>query len=851
MKHSGNGTLPRLVCLAAITFGLLLVSTVHRANAHTAQNAQVKLNVEAGYDGYYRSDRWLPLLVTVSNSGPDIVGELRVTASGTPGLSAGSYTTSVEFPNGSNKELFLYITLAYGTTQVKVELANDSGIIADETRPLKTLFPSDLLYAMITESPAGNVDLQSVRTGMGDVHQINWRIDNLPPNANALQSLDVMVLTDVDTGKFSAEQRQAISDWARSGGHLIVTGGPNWQKTQAGLTYLLPFTPTGNTTLTSLPSLANFAGHTGDKLEAPSGSPIVLAQGTPTQAATILVQESGVPLLTRQKYGAGIVDYMALDPGLEPFPSWKNRNQFWLTVLTTTGQLPSWASGVVDTNAAQQAANLIKGVRLPDVFQLLRFLGLYILIIGPVNYLVLRWLKRPELAWVTIPIIIIATSVLAYLTGFSLRGTQATINRIALVQVWPGSDRAQVDGVIGVLAPRRAIYTITAQSGLTLRTMESVDNSGGSVAPTDSGPTIWQYPNYEVRDVPVDAGLMAVFASRGTMQATSIDGSATLEMPAPDPRRVNVTAPRVTGTVKNTTGLTLENAVVLVSGGSQSVGTLNPGDSVNFDFAASPAQGNDFQSAPFSLGGGAASRFAGGNGNGTQDMTVRDIMGMNYLSNYYYGGYSFGYGDNNEQQEFRRRQAFLRAVTEDVDASGGRGDAVYLAGWTSTSPLDVSLKGAAFVTEDSTLYIYRLPVTIKQTNDVVAVPLPFLTWIPTSDSVQRQLTPYGINLQPGDKIAFRYNPLPLLRLKEVTQLDIEVKATSYRQGIISLWDWTESKWVDIGVNSTLTNVSDPQRFLGPENAIQVQVEPAPGVSLLTFDRVDVLVNGRLVSAAGS
>src|SRR5205823_4159776 len=106
-----------------------------------------------------------------------------------------------------------------------------------------------------------------------------------------------------------------------------------------------------------------------------------------------------------------------------------------------------------------------------------------------------------------------------------------------------------------------------------------------------------------------------------------------------------------------------------------------------------------------------------------QELSVQDIMAANYTGYYgYYGGYSFGYGDNPQQQEYRRRQAFLRAVTTDPDPSGGRGDAVYLAGWTTSSPLNVDLTGAAFLTEDTTLYMFRLPVTIRPSTGDVEVP---------------------------------------------------------------------------------------------------------------------------------
>src|SRR5260221_13099199 len=115
-----------------------------------------------------------------------------------------------------------------------------------------------------------------------------------------------------------------------------------------------------------------------DSLNAPQGSPIVAAQGSPVAGAAVLAQDGGVPLLARHNVGEGVVDYLAVDPGVEPFTSWTERTRFWRMLFETTGQQPAWTSGVVNLDPAQQAANLIKSIRLPDVFQLCGFLAIYI-----------------------------------------------------------------------------------------------------------------------------------------------------------------------------------------------------------------------------------------------------------------------------------------------------------------------------------------------------------------------------------------------------------------------------------------------------------------------------------------
>src|SRR5260221_3269580 len=613
------------IVVIVIVLGALLMHSDSAARAHPAQNTQVRLNVEAGYDGYYRANQWMPLLVTLSNIGADLTGEVRVTALGTAGLSAAEYTTNIDLPKQSNKQVFLYITLDHAQ-QVKVELATQDGVIADDSIDIKLAPPGEPIYAVITESPRGTVDLQPARTASGAAHQVNWGIRNVPDTAEALRSLDLLLLTDVDSGNLTLNQRQAIEHWVRAGGHLVVTGGPNWQKTQAGVTDLLPLKPTGTTTLTSLPTLGVYAGRPSDALNATQDTPIIVAQGDLAPDAQVLASASNTPLLLRHPLGGGTVDYLTVDPNLEPISSWTDRDQFWLTLITSTGQQPSWTGGVVSDDMAQQAADLIRGLRLPDVAQLGGFLAIYILMIGPVNYLVLSRLGRRELAWITIPIIVIVSSVIAFLTGLSLRGTQATVNRIALVQVWPGNDQAHVDGVIGLLAPRRSTYTLIAHDGLTLRGLENQSVLAG--IDTSLGPPIFEYPNFEVRNIAIDAGLTATFATSGSLVAKPIDGSAvmTLSTQAATPLQNPVT---ITGTVTNTTGQALEDAVILVSGGSQPIGALGIGESAKFSINL----GANIPSATLSFGSKLINRLAVPknlqNNYFGVDQTVHDVMGPN------------------------------------------------------------------------------------------------------------------------------------------------------------------------------------------------------------------------------
>ncbi len=821
-----------VIVLVSVIGGVLGVFRVRAA----AQSGAIHLSVEAGFQNRFRENRWTPLLISVSNDGPDVSGELRVVSGNTLGLTAGGYATPVDLPTQSSKQLFLYVAFEVYTQQVQVELATLGGtVLQSVTAPMTRIDKTAMQYAVITESPTGSIDLTTAR-GSGDAYQSDWRIENLPPLASALNTLDALLLTDVDTGKFTTEQRRAIAEWVLSGGHLIVTGGPNWQKTRSGVDNLIPFTANGTVTLNSVNAFIDYAGIPSDQLTAGS---VIVAQGLPTADAKVLVQQDNVPLLVRGRYGQGTVDYLTADPGLEPFRSWTHRAAVWQNVLGSAARSPGWSQEVVNVGEAAQAANFVKGLRLPDIFQLAAFLGVYILLIGPVNYVVLRAIRRLEWAWFSIPIIILLTSIAAYVTGFSLRGTQATINRMSLVQVWPGSDQARVDGVVGVLAPRRAIYSVAAAQGLTLRTLSSdpFNTDALSSIKVNEGLT------YGSDSVPVDAGLSAAFATSGYIPAPAIDSSATVQI-LDDGRLA------VKGRVQNTTNLAFTDALVLVMGTTFPIGALNPGEERAFEFPVKPLDNaspafNDVNSPVYGRS------YTASSNNNERNKTLRELLNSGYVAAPTRGGVT-----QNDSQEVNRRAKFLAGMTTDGDLGTGRGVDVYLAAWNASSPVGISLRDSPFVSEDTTLYLFKLKSVVSAVQNggngnIVRLTPGYMIWSPLGTTGQRAYTPYNLYLSNNEQAAFQYNPIAEAQLANVSALILETRRSSIStNAVMSVWDWKAAQWVDLPEqdNSTRTtytinDVNDLARFIGPQNAVRVQVQPSN--STANLDRVDVILEGRL------
>ena len=106
-------------------------------------------------------------------------------------------------------------------------------------------------------------------------------------------------------------------------------------------------------------------------------------------------------------------------------------------------------------------------------------LGGYILLIGPINYLVLRRLDKREWAWFTMPALIVVFAVGAYAFGSALRGSELIVNEVAIVRGAPGATEGTAQVYLGVFSPSRGTFQVKVPGGALLSTPVSGDFFGG------------------------------------------------------------------------------------------------------------------------------------------------------------------------------------------------------------------------------------------------------------------------------------------------------------------------------------------------------------------------------------
>ena len=805
-KTTSNRRLRWLVMVLALSLLFANTTSLPRAWAAAPQRAEVSqaaagisLTALAGFDGYYRDGMWTPIHVTVANDGPAVSATLLMHVP--HANSEVVYTRPVDLPTQSRREFFVYIPPeGYLSSPFKIDLVAGTRVLASVMVRLTQATANDYVYGVLAGSFSAFNSLTDIDPLNGQGYAAKLEPADLPPLAAAWKALDVLVISDVDTGAFTPAQRQALADWVQQGGRLVVAGGPGWQKTSAGIGGLLPLAASGTQAVADLGPLGSFAGVT-----APGG-PAIAALGQLTPDAIPLVKTEALPAVVYRRLGFGLVAYLAYDPALAPLKGWDGVTGLFRGLLTIGLDRPSWASGMVNWSSAGEAARAVPGLAVPSTWQVCGFLAIYVVVIGPLNFVLLRRFKRRVWAWITIPGVVLVFSVGAYLAGYGLRGTQAILHRLAIVQVWPNAERAQVEQIVGLFSPQRSTYTLTFEPETLAKPLPY---SGGlpSLAPTQ----VEQTDRTRLPAVRTEIGAVQAFVAQGQVPAPRFDANITLQLP----KAGGTAVASLSGTLTNQSDLTLSDAVLLVPGAAQRLGEIRPGQSVNVPSLsllasrAAPANLN-LVSSPLPIPiGRAPSAYYGG------DSTFADILGVPYPTN---------------AEQYRRSSLLATALNQ--YGGGTRGHGVYLAGWTSASPLATEVS-VPFRTLDLSLYLIALPYTIDAGQGTLVLPPGLLSWS-ALDTNQNNYTPYDTYLDPNGEMAFEFAPGLPVSFTKVQALTLHLAGSGLnapaKTVLVQLYDFTENVWADQpGVVWGDTRIAAPARFVGPENNVLVRIKNTSGM----------------------
>jgi hypothetical protein len=748
---------------------------------------------EAHFDGHFKYGEWLPVRITLENTGPALEGQVQVTVRGSGG--SNTYGVPALLPQTSKKQLTLYVLPNSYSRELSVNLVANEEVLIDREVKVQPLANIDYLIGVVASNPDPLSSLTGLAfEGREETEVVSFPLDQLPGRVEALRSFDCLVINNVNTSALASDQREALAHWVNLGGRLVIGGGPGAQRTLAGLPAELSAGGIQDTVeVSTLSALDTFLdGGASIRVPGPFVAAPVSAEG-----AVPLVMEGDVPLVVESAVGRGFVDYVALDLTLSPFDAWAGTRDFWKKLLQPGAAYPDYLPPDVSPRqrAAQQMISALQNVPamdFPSVKWLAGLLAIYVVLVGPTNYLLLRRLNHLEWAWLTIPALTIIFSAGAFGIGYTMRGNELILNKISVIQKGSGSPVTIVRSYVGLFSPTRRAYDIkvggsalSPSAGGTLVSPATPDYSpwaamGGS---SSSGSmTVLQGEPTLIKDLDVNQWSMQTFMAESvTAEPLTIEAKLETE------------EGHVVGTVVNETNRPLKDCVIVAGRSYALLGDVETGEGKDVDIdLAEPKVGRP-EELPWRI------------------METR-ISGVDLVT---------GSPEHRRQTELKR--AVLGSVFDPYGGGSLRGDTlsssdVIFFGWLDESPPDVLIENHTLSTQEISLLVTDLPLSFGEAR--VSIPAGiYSTEVVESSGEFGPCDPMSTSFHLGAGSA-TVSLQPPAELSELSVEKVSLVLGNVDDGgwwgdlEASLYDWETEEWAPAeDVSMGRNEVEDPGRFV--------------------------------------
>ncbi len=606
--------------------------------ADSAVMAQQRIEIveaQLGFGGRYKIGCWTPLVITLQGGSEPQVVVPRTQFPDGDGQMTEIIARPVNLTPGQQQKVALLVRIGQLDASLQVDLIDDQGRRitranfesgsgnparfiesgdAATTRHLLSVGPNDLGLKLLSQEGLANKEFV-------DEHLVRVQsVELLPRHYLAYEGIDTVLLSTSDRGTWTAlraddPRLKALATWVELGGRLILFCGSNGGAvlgSNGPLEQFVPGTFAGMETLTDLRQLEiysglnePFPGRAQAQLSVPHLSRV---RGDVELSAN--VGELKLPLVVRARHGMGQVVFAGFDPDVAPFRDWTSRSGVVSRlVIQRDESLGSeednyyydYASDLTETlHTAMEGQLETAGVTTPPFLLIVGLVLLYIAVIGPGDYLFVRYvLKRMEWTWVTFPLIVVATSAAAYWLANRMKGNDLITTQVEVVDV--DTTQGLVRGTLWthLFSPKPDSYTLTPAARLPDGADSPTQDAAvawlgrpsmgiGGMNSTDLGSLLggadyaWA-PNRELLDrVPIEVWSTRTFVSRWHGSG-NVDVDATL---------TRTTSAGVVGTVSNRSGVELLDAALIYQGYVWKLGNLPHAETATIEPPGSLARSN-------------------------------------------------------------------------------------------------------------------------------------------------------------------------------------------------------------------------------------------------------------------
>jgi len=445
----------------------VILTLLAAAGPAAAQEAELQVSGTAGWNGRIIPGAWTPVLIDLDNRGKkdaDLVvavtwgGSFTTQSTPNPTLEGSSFygrtgptlRIPVLLPAKSRKRLSVTL-LTPDLPQISPwAFALDAGsgrTLARNEFLTRVLDPQKRIVGIVGKVRPDGLENDQLEAAA-------LPAEDLPEDWKGYAALDALIWLDGKATELrSAAQADALKQWISSGGNFYLARGNALDLAGTPVAELLPV---------RLGSTRQVTGARQNHM--PPGSVVLLdssLRGGALRAAT----EDGIPVVVEGRRDAGRVTFVAFDPSREAFAASDDGKAFWTWLLRFENRPPVPEDlstlrppAAIGSYAVAEQAGRFPDISPPEVGGLFLLILLYLLVVGPFDYFLLRRLRKLEYTWFTFPVYVLTFTLFVLSLGGAFLHRAGHQRELVVVDHYPDSGFVRRRALSAVLAPADAYY---------------------------------------------------------------------------------------------------------------------------------------------------------------------------------------------------------------------------------------------------------------------------------------------------------------------------------------------------------------------------------------------------------
>lgn len=428
--------------------GILAVSFMTSCSSKKDSKGQLEVKLDFGYNGVVKVASHNPLVAYIQNNGHAFSGELQMVVEDNMGGKV-MIATPFEIAEHSKKEIALEVPIFIIQKQFEVRIESEKKILYEEKiKAKKVMSPNQRVIAVITDTPDAYRFLEN--TKMNIVNQDPY-MDKMAATqvyqATDTEELEVFYFDSFDTLnsveklnyfnyiymghnqslKISADEETVLNEWIKAGNCFIIETGADYQKINSILPSSLnplPIDNLQNVMITHIwPEMA-------------FDQNIDVASSNNTEKINFSYQQEGEPMIGAvTQVGYGSIFTLMINMGLEPMATWNLKAPLMAAMLQGIGvqgavMNPGYYGG---GSPYQYMLSQVPVEKKTPYIAIFIIFMVYILLIAPISYFILKKMDKRDLAWIGIPIMAILCVATLYIFGGNTRYTKAITNSVSIL----------------------------------------------------------------------------------------------------------------------------------------------------------------------------------------------------------------------------------------------------------------------------------------------------------------------------------------------------------------------------------------------------------------------------------